>query len=382
MRKPLAYVLLLLAAAVLFGCGDAGENTNENSANTPWTPTPTPTSTARPTPTPANANGTKDGNTSGNNGNRNGNKSGNANANANANANVNARKSIDEILDGLHTANIAYNAPEMMYLDEPMVIQLELSPSQSTEELSKIIKEPGKIETESGIKITEEMEAQLSADPTVFKIIEIGSARQPIPQHEPTVWKWEVSPLRSGRQKLILVLSAIIDNNGKEQNRLIKTFDKEIYVQVTWRKRVTSFFSQNWQWLWAAILVPVGGALVVALRRRISSRNSEKLRPSESEAMALIRECLTSQYKKVDSSEISFEFGKINFGTPTQSHFPKDHPKQGATAYPVRVSVTVTVTRDSKSGNKVEKIERGKGKETFYFFKDDFNQWDLEILDS
>jgi hypothetical protein len=41
--------------------------------------------------------------------------------------------------------------------------------------------------------------------------------------------------------------------------RSLRTFDKMILVEVGWLQKVRLFVSENWKWLWAAILAPIGG---------------------------------------------------------------------------------------------------------------------------
>jgi hypothetical protein len=49
--------------------------------------------------------------------------------------------------------------------------------------------------------------------------------------------------------------------------RVIRTFEETIAVNVTLSQRVSSFFANNWQWLWTAILIPIIGWLISRRRR-------------------------------------------------------------------------------------------------------------------
>lgn len=372
MRRTLTLLALLTVVALGVCCGgedNTANTTTNDSANTVTTNTvSTPVSTPTPTMTPSNMNmGGRNANTIATN----------ANTAGNANTSVTRKKSIDEILNELQTANIAYNTPEAMNLEETGVIELVLSPGQSTEELRKMVQAPGKVVTESGIKVSDEIEAELTADPTAFQITPTTLTRQTIPHNEATRWKWDVTPLKSGTQKLSLTINIIIDNNGKEQKRTIQTYERDILVKVSVTKRVSTVISNNWDWIWKVLVVPLAGAVVVLIRRQIKKRQLSRHKPSEVEIKRLIEERLTAEYKKGAVSDISFEFGKITFGTPTESYFSKDDEKYDTPVYPVRVPVIIICKRKKSA----EKIERGRGKETFYFFKDNFDQWDLEIHD-
>jgi hypothetical protein len=103
------------------------------------------------------------------------------------------------------------------------------------------------------------MEARLSGPN--FAITAITPEIQAVSRSEITEWKWEVKPSSDGRHYLHLTLSALLRVDGTPTPRAIRTFDKVIEVEVEWHQRVGSFFEKNWQWLWAAILVPVVGWL-------------------------------------------------------------------------------------------------------------------------
>jgi hypothetical protein len=344
MRKPVGFFVLVVILAFSSGCGSETTNNSTNVTNT--TNASTPMSTPTPGVTPSN---------------------------------TNAGKSIDEILKGLPIGNIAYNAPETMNLEETTTIQLVLGPKKTTEELKEIVKEPGKVKTAEGIRITEEMEAKLTADPSAFKITEVGEARRGVPMNQTTEWSWQVTPLKAGDQRLALVLNIIYDNHGKEQKLRLPTYETTIRVSVGIGNRVTSVVTTAWDWIWKALLIPALAALWLLIRRYFTKRSRLKGRPSEARAKVIIEEHLGAEYKKDPSTKLAFEYGDFNFGTPTESHFPKDDPNSGRTVYPVRALVSITITRSLNGEESVEKVERGKGKETFYLYKDDFNQWGLDI---
>jgi hypothetical protein len=58
-----------------------------------------------------------------------------------------------------------------------------------------------------------------------------------------------------------LTLSALFDVDGTRTSRVIRTFDKEIAIKVTWQQKSWTFLKSYWQWLWAAVLVPIIGWL-------------------------------------------------------------------------------------------------------------------------
>ena len=105
------------------------------------------------------------------------------------------------------------------------------------------------------IRVSDRMEARLSG--ANFAITAITPEIQAISQSNITEWKWEVKPTSDGRHYLHLTLSALLSINGTSTPRAVRTFDQMIEVEVVWYQRIESFFDKNWQWLWAAILVPI-----------------------------------------------------------------------------------------------------------------------------
>lgn len=162
----------------------------------------------------------------------------------------------DKALDKLEIANIAFNAPQKMNAEESTMIQLFLGISKSSEELSKEITAPGTKESAS-IRVSKYMEAQLTG--ANFSITAVTPEKQMISRNSITDWKWEVQPKSEGRLKLHLMLTAIIDVNGTSVQKAIRTFDREIEVEITIRQALSHFVKENWQWLWAAILIPLFG---------------------------------------------------------------------------------------------------------------------------
>jgi len=165
---------------------------------------------------------------------------------------------IDRILETLKLGNVAFNAPKTMNLHETAVIQLMLGLTTPIDDLKQRIEAPGEKEG-ARIKVSDRMEARLSGSD--FAITANTPEIQAVSRSTVTEWKWEVKPSSSGRRYLHLTLSAFLSVDGVSVQRAIRTFDKMIEVDVRWHQRVGSFFEKNWQWLWAAILVPIAGWL-------------------------------------------------------------------------------------------------------------------------
>lgn len=146
-----------------------------------------------------------------------------------------AKQSLNNIIDKLDQASIAFNKPSKMTQNTLVVIELVLKPGATQDQVRMMVEVKNSATTEmtiatSEIKISEIIEAKLKGDG--FDIESITNERQPISFEEETRWKWKVRPLESGVQRLFLSIDAIVNINNKEEKRTVRTFDEEILVEV------------------------------------------------------------------------------------------------------------------------------------------------------
>ena len=161
---------------------------------------------------------------------------------------------VDRIMSNLDWGNIAYSPPSNMDFQQSKVIELLLSPSKSIEELQKELERNKKTEGDR-IKISNQMEAQLSG--RNFLIEALTPDVQAVGRERTTRWAWEVTPTDHGVQPIHLTISAHIAVNGTDRPLVLRTYDRHVEVEITTSQHILGFLEKNWQWLWAAILVPV-----------------------------------------------------------------------------------------------------------------------------
>jgi hypothetical protein len=173
-----------------------------------------------------------------------------------------------DAVDELANANIAYNAPTKIQLDETRIIQLKLSRSETQEALKGAIAEPGEKQG-AQIRVSRLMEAHLEG--SGFKIEQLGSDRpQLVEPSGVNEWAWEITATDPGKHRLHLTINAVITVDGNPTNHLIRTFDRTIEVEVGFGKHIARFFGEHWQWLWAVLVVPLSGVAIARLRRKRS----------------------------------------------------------------------------------------------------------------
>lgn len=171
---------------------------------------------------------------------------------------------IDAILKQTLQANIAYNTPESMQLDQTVTIELRLSPTLSQQDLSTQVaesvptQESGKVVSAS-IEVTPRMRALLLAnDGSAFEIKAIhDNPEQLVSNTDVTQWDWLVTAQKGGTQRLTLVIYRLVRYDGQDYWREVETYQADINVKVSMSQRVLSL---DWAWilgvLFTAIAIP------------------------------------------------------------------------------------------------------------------------------
>ena len=109
----------------------------------------------------------------------------------------------------------------------------------------------------SSIPITETMEVKLidvsPSDRKMFDIIADNSSVQLVENGEElTQWSWNITPIRSGKSKLKIVVSIIKGGTTKET-----VYIDNVSVKADVTKTVPLFIGNYWQWLLSTLLLPL-----------------------------------------------------------------------------------------------------------------------------
>jgi hypothetical protein len=158
---------------------------------------------------------------------------------------------VDKILKPLKEAKMTFDPPNVVQLGKSLPVELLVSPQTS-------------------VGIANRVEASLIG--SGFVIQPIAMEIQSVSEMRQTKWQWEIVPVKTGSQSLHMVLSAVIHiaDDPTPQKILVNDYRYELEVRATLGERVSSFIANNWQWLWAAILVPVGAFLLPIVRKLFS----------------------------------------------------------------------------------------------------------------
>jgi len=174
---------------------------------------------------------------------------------------------VDRILEIMNWGNIVFNTPRTMRLNEDQLIELIMAQKLSTAELQHQLSSQQDIDS-ARVKISNRMQATLSGPEEYFAITKVTPEIQAVSAVGTTVWKWNVSARKAGRHYLHLVLSAIVEVDGNPTPIVVITYDRYLEIKVTVFQRMLAFAAGNWQWFWAAILVPLAAWLWKVYRSR------------------------------------------------------------------------------------------------------------------
>jgi hypothetical protein len=98
------------------------------------------------------------------------------------------------------------------------------------------------------------MSASLSGDG--FTVRPEGTVRQFIETSNPTLWSWQVVPIKEGRRPLILRVSIILKTPDFDAEKEYQVIEKYVVVDVGLRNRLQAFglwAADHAQWLWSLI---------------------------------------------------------------------------------------------------------------------------------
>jgi len=146
--------------------------------------------------------------------------------------------SANRALEALRWQNLALAAPNEMELGETARIQLVLGGEKSIGDLKSLLESAG---TQEGkrILVSDRMEASLSG--SGFEITAITPTSQTVSNRQITKWEWSVKAKEFGISHLNMSLNALLSVDGKDTQKSVQTFQRDIRVKVMSAKSAWAF---------------------------------------------------------------------------------------------------------------------------------------------
>lgn len=156
---------------------------------------------------------------------------------------------------------LAYNIPDELIVGEYFSVTVRISKNKNKQSIvlgsRGITIYDGDVNSNVNIELIDiksSMSAQLLGD-SRFKITPLSSDFQDIDDNDYTEWEWRVMPLKSGKNymKLLIRTKNKVDDTYKD----ITIFDKKILVKPNIKYSVGGWLSNNWQYLFSTLLIPI-----------------------------------------------------------------------------------------------------------------------------
>lgn len=170
---------------------------------------------------------------------------------------------VDGVSVQTFNANMAFSMRDKANIDEDIKAQMLIDPRKDLEQLEKELTVSGN-KFSKNIKITKIVKATLTAPD--FDIKNITEEEQFITLDQPTEWLWILSPKASGTYQVNLSVTAIMNIGGRESKHHIKTFERNITVEITHKQIISKWWNENWKWVTSTIVIPL---LIFLLKDRV-----------------------------------------------------------------------------------------------------------------
>lgn len=186
-----------------------------------------------------------------------------------------------DTLRNLPEGRMAFNPPAEMRAGEWARVALRIQPLgpglEATQvEATLVARLPGEAEpTVEPLKVGTIMKARLEGDS--FQVSAHNTEEQIVSSDAFTEWVWDIKALKSGAQKLDLVVSVrVLVEGWGERQRDLPVMTKEIVVKVNPVYSLMTFVGKYWQWLATTLLIPLGGWAWKAVKGRRGDKETRR----------------------------------------------------------------------------------------------------------
>lgn len=176
---------------------------------------------------------------------------------------------------------IAYSVPKEMEIGKFYKIKLRISKKKDSITKDNLIKgdrnisiidEDGTIYLDN-IRINDNVSAVIIGPDGYFTISSLSSEWQIIEDEGYTEWTWSISPKKSGKNNIKMILKIKIINKENVTQKDIIIFDKNIEVKTNFIFSLKSFIFSYWQWLATTTIIPF---IIFIFKRRKKKKEENK----------------------------------------------------------------------------------------------------------
>jgi len=171
---------------------------------------------------------------------------------------------------------VLFNPPDKMLVGQRADMSVELAMG-ATDRIRDEMKRLGKVEKHY-LEVGHLMEVKLDGG-DAFRIDNHGIPEDQFVRDDySTTWSYQITALKSGRQKLYLAVGVRVrDKSGREERYYYPVFVQDIQVNFNVITITASFISENWRWLGTVLLAPGILAFIRLRWRRHEEKRAKRL---------------------------------------------------------------------------------------------------------
>lgn len=180
-----------------------------------------------------------------------------------------------EVVASLPQGSALFNPPEQMRQGETKTVEVRVVPVTEEEiEEDEEVQATLTADFETGqeviiipLRVSTVMRARLSG--AAFTIVPLMEEEQIKSPDKPYLsWMWEVTPEKSGQQRLTLTLSVVVNAEGMGDKTHVTTEVRDVQVSGNPVYSAARFMNSNWEWVVTGLLFPAVGWGWNRLRQR------------------------------------------------------------------------------------------------------------------
>lgn len=175
------------------------------------------------------------------------------------------RAAIDHIVRATKWGNLAFGAPDSMYVGEAQAVRFLVNPSAPVDSLRLQLAELGRTEG-AQVQLYPRMIARLSGPN--FDISAVSADTQAVTATGNTEWKWWIRAHEPGSHALDLTLNALVRVEGSTTPHEVRRFERKIKVRITMAQRAADWV--DLKWFWKSVIAIFVLSPLIAFRRKLS----------------------------------------------------------------------------------------------------------------
>lgn len=157
------------------------------------------------------------------------------------------------VSEQLYSASAIFSVPLKANISEDIKAQLIIDPKKSIEELKSSVR--GQMQAAEKIKVSKIVISIIDAPD--FIVTNLTPNEQALSDTDKTEWLWTLRPRSPGLHEINLSITAEVMVDSKYSKYHIRTFDKQVMIEITPIQLVGDWWSKYWQWVVSTLILPL-----------------------------------------------------------------------------------------------------------------------------